>query len=95
MTEVKNTAEDILLEKVGKLSLSGLKWKSLNDRKHLIVEAMHEYSQQVSAKLLEALEKIAKWELPETSEFRNMDRNGVEDYFKQLVEAAIKRARGL
>jgi hypothetical protein len=40
------TAEEILLDKVGKLALSGLKWKSLNDRKERILEAMEEYKNQ-------------------------------------------------
>lgn len=41
--------EEILVNNVGKLALSGLKWKSLDDRRNKILEAMEEYAQQCLA----------------------------------------------
>jgi hypothetical protein len=53
--KTKHTPEEILSKNVGKLAVSGLKWKSLDDRKKLIIQAMEEYSTQQKADLLEAL----------------------------------------
>jgi len=56
------------------------------------------------AKLLEALHKIANWELPESGSFWDNDKkdpmsyeaafgsNGVRDYIKSVAKAAIKEA---
>jgi hypothetical protein len=52
---MSKTTEEILLEKVGKLALSGLKWKSLDERKNRITEAMHEYADQQLAEFKEKL----------------------------------------
>ena len=41
--------EEILNKNVGKLALSGLKWKSLADRRERIYEAMEEYASHLLA----------------------------------------------
>lgn len=58
MSKEQKTAEQILLNKVGRLALSGLKWKSLDDRKHLILKAMQEYADQQNAALKESLAEL-------------------------------------
>lgn len=58
------TKEEILLAHVGHPALSGLKWKSLNDRKDRIYEAMEEYASQQT----EANEK-------ELSDFKDLVRS--------------------
>lgn len=50
--ERSKTAEEILLKKVGKLAVAGLKWKSLGERKELILSAMQEYADQEVARLV-------------------------------------------
>lgn len=40
------TKEEILTKNVGKLAVSGLKWKTLGERKELIFKAMQEYAEQ-------------------------------------------------
>lgn len=51
------TKEEILLDNVGSLKLSGLKWKSLNDRKELVHKAMQEYADQQLAEYKEQVNK--------------------------------------
>ena len=87
MTEVKKTAEEI----VDSLQSSGYAahGERLFDGSE-VIKAMHEYSQQVNAELLEAVEHLRKAFVISTG-----DKSPFAQHALKPVDEAIKRARGL
>lgn len=81
MEQDKHSPDYFLDKYVGKPTISGLKWKSLLERKHLLIEAMRAYSDQENATLLEA-----------TRELREA-LNGCQDLLKQTT--IHRKANGL
>lgn len=60
MATKNKTPEQFLIDKVGHPALAGLKWKSLADRKKLLIEAMEEYKNQEIASILNVLKKCKR-----------------------------------
>lgn len=68
------------------------------------IRLMSKPVQEINRELLEALNKIANWELPATGKFWDKEEtqptsyeteygsNGARDYMKSLAKAAIKKA---